>query len=126
MANVDAVQRSLLREIRKREDWMPIYEAFKHIMDNLDQQRDRSGGDVDLIADTEGAVVSHDGGNRTYRVFRDDIDALQGALIEAQKKSRQLEQRVFELSEVISKHSNQARRNEQLIAELTERLDSGT
>lgn len=53
MANVDAVQRSLLREIRKREDWMPIYEVFKHIMDNLDQQRDRSGGDNDNIADLE-------------------------------------------------------------------------
>ena len=53
MANVDAVQRSLLREIRKREDWMPIYEVFRHIMDNLDQQRDRSGGDNDNIADLE-------------------------------------------------------------------------
>ena len=126
MANIDSIMFQLIDEVNKNPEWRPIYDALQNIALIIDQTRTRTGGDTDLIADTESSVTSQDGGNRSYRVFRDEIDELHGALVEAQKKSRRLESRVFELSEVILNHNSHSRRNEQLIAELTERLDSGT
>lgn len=91
----------------------------------LNQLWIRSGGNVDLIAEVEATQVAEDGGNRTHRCYRDEIDALEGELAQLKRQNRNLENMVLELTDCISQSKNTNRLIEQKLNELTERYDSG-
>ena len=142
MADIDRLQDHLLDELAFRED-DTIYNAFKHVFDLLRQTRNRTGGDTDLIADNEVAVISQDGGNRSIiRMLRDKVDELESLIIESEKPKNydaelsELSDRIAQLGrrripdsqdvfDLIMSLRRQNRLLESKIHELETRIDSG-
>lgn len=91
----------------------------------LNQLWIRTGGSVDLISDIEASQTGEDGGNRTYRRFRDEIDDLQGMIAEQKRYSRSLEQQVLDLIDVVHQAKTRNRTLEQQLNEIIERVDAG-
>lgn len=91
----------------------------------LNQLWVRTGGNIDLISDIEVSQTLEDGGNRTYRRYRDEIDDLQGQLAEQKRHSRNLEQQIYMLIEMVDQAKTRNRKLEQNLNEIIERVDSG-
>lgn len=85
----------------------------------------RTGGNVDVISDIEVQQTAEDGGNRTYRRYRDEIDELTGLIAEQKRYSRSLEQQVLDLIDVVHQAKTRNRLLEQQINEIIERIDIG-
>lgn len=107
----------------------------------------RTGGGIDVIADIEVQQVGEDGGNRTQRRVRDELDEIRDNLAQVKRQNRVLEQALNSAIDSIEKVSRRSRLSEQLlndalekisqtkrnsrlteqkIVELTERHDNGT
>lgn len=107
----------------------------------------RTGGGVDKIEDIEVTQVGEDGGNRTQRRVRDELDEMRDNLAQVKRQNRVLEQSLHDAIDSIEKVSRRSRLAEQLlndaletisqikrnsrlteqkIIELTERHDNGT
>lgn len=82
-----------------------------------------NGNAIDNLEVTQ---TTEDGGNRTYRRFRDEIDNLEGEIAHIKRQNKALEQQVYELKYLVSQTKSISRLAEQNIIELTERFDSGT
>ena len=96
------------------------------LIDVINQVYQRIGGPVDVIADIEVQQTGEDGGNRTYRRFRDEIDDLHGQIAEQKRHARNLEQQIFMLVEMVDQAKTRNRTLEQELNEIIERVDSGT
>lgn len=103
----------------------------------------RTGGSEDFVADTEATVVSNDGGNRTNRFLRDEIDNLWSHILENKKKDYksdidELRDMFYDLKRSVrpvdtsfleNQIADLKRQNSflrQLVYEIIERYDSGT
>jgi hypothetical protein len=63
-------------------------EFLRTVLERLYGLRERTGGDDDVIQNIEITQVTQDGGNRTYRRYRDELDELQSQIVELKKTNR--------------------------------------
>jgi len=70
--------------------------------------------------------TAEDGGNRTHRYLRDDMDEVNSHIVQLKRQNRALEQEIYELKYLVSQTKHLSRQAEQNINDLTERLDSGS
>ena len=101
-------------------------EGKKQLADLVNQLYVRTGGSTDLIQDLEVSQTGEDGGNRTYRRFRDEIDDLYSHIVQLKKQNRALEQALFEVCDRLDQTKRINRSTEQKVNEIIERVDSGT
>ena len=78
------------------------------------------------IDDLQVQQTAEDGGNRTNRFLRDEIDELKSHVVQVKKQNRLLEQELYELKYLVSQTKHLSRQAEQNINDLTERFDSGS
>lgn len=123
MANVDPF---VIQWPSKWEQDPEIGPVVLYLNRFLHDLRERTGGGVDLIENLEVSQTTEDGGNRTNRFFRDEIDVLHGDIAQLKRQNRLLEQTVYELSELVAQFKRVSSLSEQKINELIERYDSGT
>lgn len=91
----------------------------------LNQLYIRTGGPNDTISDIEVTQIAEDGGNRSYRRHRDEIQSLNGDIAQLKRLNRTLEQIVYELVDMCNQTKRQNKLTEQKLTELIERYDSG-
>lgn len=82
---INRVEYNLLNDVAFDPKFKPLYPILEHIFDVLRQSRTRTGGDEDLVADIEVAAVSEDGGNRSNRFIRDEVDNLHSLVVEKKR-----------------------------------------
>lgn len=104
MANVDRLNEQLLNDVAFREDWKPLYRAFKHLFDIINQNRRRTGGDVDIVGTSQAQIEAEDSRKLPeLRQLTKKVNALtdQIATIKAQQiEIKALKRRISELESV--------------------------
>lgn len=143
---VDPFVAPIPKKIQEDPELRPFFEYFIRWAHDIWL---RTGGGVDVVEDTEVSLTTQDGGNRTNRYLRDEIDDLKGRIEEIRKprdytqeildiinsQKRQTRQEVEQeptiikntyLTEKYESLKRHTRTLEQKINELEERLDNGT